>query len=193
MRGKGSARVFGSRIVPGLFIVFSAALTMPRAAGPSLLEAVGKPYQRLIEETAARYQLDPRLLEAVVEVESARRADAVSPKGAQGLAQLMPATARRLGVADPHDPADNLDGAARYLVWLIDRYQGDLRLALAAYNAGEGAVDRSGGIPAYPETRNYVGKVLTKAGLRARGPRTGPDPVRLVRRNDGSVLITNLP
>lgn len=176
-----------------MFYVFLFSIAVSLAASPQVFEGVGKPYQRLIEETATRYQLDPRLLEAVVEVESARRADAISPKGARGLAQLMPATARRLGVTDPHDPADNLDGAARYLVWLINRYQGNLRLALAAYNAGEGAVDRFGGVPDYPETQNYVGKVLTKARLRVRHRPSGPDPVRMIRGKDGSILLTNRP
>jgi soluble lytic murein transglycosylase-like protein len=163
------------------------------APGATRAAAIGKPYQLLIERTAERHQLDPLLLEALVEVESGRNAEAVSPKGARGLGQLMPATARRFDVSDVHDPEDNLDGAARYLAWLIDRYQGDLTLALAAYNAGEGAVDRHLGVPPYPETRAYVRKVLGRAGLKARtGHPRGPDPVRLLRQADGTVLITNL-
>jgi soluble lytic murein transglycosylase-like protein len=180
------------------FVVVCGALfcAPPAPASPSASRtaAIGKPYQRLIERTAERHQLDPLLLAARVEVESGRNAEAVSPKGARGLGQLMPATARRFEVGDVHDPAENLDGAARYLAWLIERYQGDLTLALAAYNAGEGAVDRHLGVPPYPETQAYVRKVLGRAGLRegATRPR-GPDPVRLLRQPDGTMLITNLP
>lgn len=166
---------------------------VPAAPGATRTEAIGKPYQLLIERTAQRHQLDPLLLEALVEIESGRNAEAVSPKGARGLGQLMPATARRFDVEDVHDPEDNLDGAARYLAWLIERYQGDLTLALAAYNAGEGAVDRHLGVPPYAETRAYVRKVLGRAGLKGRSARPrGPDPVRLLRKTDGTVLITNL-
>lgn len=155
-------------------------------------DPIGRPYQRLIERTAERHRLDPLLLEALVEVESGRNAGAVSPKGARGLGQLMPGTARRFDVSDPHDPEDNLDGAARYLAWLIERYQGDLTLALAAYNAGEGAVDRYVGVPPYPETKSYVRKVLSRAGLRGGGRREGrSDPVRLVRGADGAIVVTN--
>jgi soluble lytic murein transglycosylase-like protein len=169
------------------------ASSTPASPAASRSAAIGKPYQLLIERTAERHQLDPLLLEALVEVESGRNAEAVSPKGARGLGQLMPATARRFDVSDVHDPEDNLDGAARYLAWLIDRYQGDLTLALAAYNAGEGAVDRHLGVPPYPETRAYVRKVLGRAGLKGGAARPNrPDPVRLLRQTDGTVLITNL-
>ena len=112
---------------------------------------------------ARRHSLDPDLVRAVVAVESGFRSDAVSPKGAQGLMQLMPATARALGVMDSFDPASNLDGGTRYLRALIQRYDGDLKRALAAYNAGEGAVARHGGVPPYPETMAYVRKVLQRA------------------------------
>lgn len=190
----------GPRAVRRVSAGFAAACgvllcSVPVAASPAAARtaALGKPYQRLIERTAERHQLDPSLLEALVEIESGRNAQAVSPKGARGLGQLMPATARRFDVADVHDPAENLDGAARYLAWLIDRYQGDLTLALAAYNAGEGAVDRHLGVPPYPETRAYVRKVLGRAGLEGRTARPrGPDPVRLLRQPDGTVLISNL-
>lgn len=154
-----------------------------------------KPYQRLIERTAERHGLDAGLFTALVEVESGRRADAVSPKGARGLAQLMPATARRFDVEDPHDPADNLEGAARYLTWLLERYEGDRTLALAAYNAGEGAVDRHGGVPNYRETRDFVHRVLARAegwNPRGSGPPL-PRPARLLRKADGRIVITNLP
>src|SRR5437870_66248 len=117
-------------------------------------------FERLVAEAARHHGLDPALVRAVVGVESGFQPQAVSPKGAQGLMQLMPATARDLGVADPFDPAANLDGGSRYLSSLVARYDGDLTKALAAYNAGMGAVARHGGVPPYTETRNYVRKVL---------------------------------
>jgi hypothetical protein len=112
--------------------------------------------------TARRHGLDPDLVLAVISVESAFRKDAVSPKGAQGLMQLMPGTARELGVKDAFDPAQNLDAGARYLNTLLEQFHGDVRLALAAYNAGPNAVKRHGGIPPYRETRQHVEKVLER-------------------------------
>jgi Transglycosylase SLT domain len=114
----------------------------------------------LAAAAAQRHGLDPALVSAVVAVESGFQPQAVSPKGAQGLMQLMPRTAREMGVADPFDPAANLDGGSRYLSSLVARYDGDLTRALAAYNAGMGAVARHGGVPPYAETRRYVRKVL---------------------------------
>ena len=111
---------------------------------------------------AKRHGLDPDLVLAVISVESAFRKDAVSPKGAQGLLQLMPGTARELGVKDALDPAQNLDGGARYLNALIAEFKGDLRLAIAAYNAGPNAVKRHRGVPPYRETRQHVEKVLER-------------------------------
>lgn len=113
--------------------------------------------------------LSPTLLLAVISVESSGRSDAVSPKGAQGLMQLMPATARRFGVSDSLDPVQNIAGGARYLSFLLDMFDQDALLALAAYNAGEGAVTRHGGVPPYAETRDYVARTLAGfALLRAR-------------------------
>ena len=106
------------------------------------------------------HRLNPALAKAVVHVESAFRSKARSPKGAMGLMQLMPATARRFGVNDPYHPQQNLRGGMKYLRFLLDRYRGDLRLALSAYNAGEGAVDRFGGVPPYRETQEYVRRVM---------------------------------
>ena len=125
--------------------------------------STGKDLAAMAIEAARRHSLDPDLVQAVVAVESGFRPDAVSPKGAQGLMQLMPATARSLGVKDTFDPASNLDGGTRHLRALIERYDGDVKRALAAYNAGEGAVARHGGVPPYPETVAYVRKVLQRA------------------------------
>jgi soluble lytic murein transglycosylase-like protein len=135
----------------------AAAVSEAAAAEPG-----GGDVRSLAIAAARRHGLDPDLVLAVVAVESAFRPDAVSPKGAQGLMQLMPRTAASLGVQDALDPAQNLDGGARHLRFLVDLYGGDLRQALAAYNAGQGAVKRHGGVPPYRETREYVKKVLKR-------------------------------
>jgi len=116
--------------------------------------------EALAKDVARRHGLDPALVVAVAAVESGFRPDAVSRKGAQGLMQLMPSTAAALGVSDAFDPETNLDGGSRYLAELIALYGGDLNRALAAYNAGPGAVSRHRGVPPYRETRAYVKKVL---------------------------------
>ncbi len=117
----------------------------------------------LLTRIAARYSLSPALLEALVWQESRWRNEAVSPKGAMGLTQLMPATARALGV-DPRDPAANLEGGARYLRQMLDRFGGDVVKALAAYNAGPERVERAGGVPAIRETRAYVAAIMARLG-----------------------------
>jgi len=114
----------------------------------------------LIAGAAARHRIDPDFLASVVGAESGFNSGAVSVKGARGLMQLMPDTAAELGVADVLDPAANLDGGARYLRQLLDRYHGDAVKALAAYNAGPERVDQYGGVPPYPETRAYVVRVI---------------------------------
>jgi len=112
-----------------------------------------------VERIAADQQLPPALIHSVIKVESNYNPNAVSPKGAQGLMQLIPSTARRFGVVDAFNPVDNIQGGARYLKYLLDLHGGDYALALAAYNAGEAAVARYGTIPPYPETQNYVQSV----------------------------------
>jgi soluble lytic murein transglycosylase-like protein len=116
-------------------------------------------YADEIAAAAAEKGLDEAWVRAIIHTESAFRPDAVSPKGAQGLMQLMPATAERFGVTDPFDPGQNIRGGVSYLAFLYRRFEGDLRLATAAYNAGEGAVDRFGGVPPYSETVNFVHRV----------------------------------
>jgi soluble lytic murein transglycosylase-like protein len=122
-----------------------------------------------VQSVAARNGLSPALLEAVVWQESRWRAHAVSPKGAQGLAQLMPGTARELGV-DPRDPLANLEGGARYLRRQLDAFGGDVERALAAYNAGPGRVRKAGGVPNIAETKAYVAGVLARLQAQAVRP-----------------------
>ena len=117
--------------------------------------------ERLIAVVADRHGVDPHLVRAVIEVESGFNPKAVSPKGAAGLMQLMPATAARYQARDPSDPAQNIEAGTRYLRDLLEMFDGDTRLALAGYNAGEGAVKKYGAIPPYPETQNYVPSVLS--------------------------------
>jgi len=114
----------------------------------------------IFEDAGRRYNIPPNLLKAVAKVESSFRPNVTSSQGAMGLMQLMPATARYLGVTDPFDPEQNIMGGAKYLREQIDRFDGDISLALAAYNAGWPAVKRHGGIPPFRETQNYVPKVL---------------------------------
>ncbi|MBS1722940.1 MAG: lytic transglycosylase domain-containing protein [Armatimonadetes bacterium] len=118
--------------------------------------------QAMIREAAGKAGVDPSLLESLVSAESDFDPSCVSNKGALGLTQLMPSTARSLGVSDPMDPAQNLLGGAKYLAGLLQRFNGDERLALAAYNAGPGAVNRFGGVPPYKETQNYVDRVMAR-------------------------------
>ncbi|HEX2713746.1 MAG TPA: lytic transglycosylase domain-containing protein [Candidatus Acidoferrales bacterium] len=115
--------------------------------------------ERMVQEAAERHRVDPALVRAVIETESGWNPSAVSRKGARGLMQLAPGTAQRFGVVNVFDPKENLEGGVRYLRALLERYNGDLDKALAAYNAGEGAVDRARGVPNYPETLHYVRKI----------------------------------
>ncbi len=130
-----------------------------------------------IIEAAARAQtLEPRLIRAVIEQESAYRPCAVSAKGAKGLMQLMPDTAQQLGVDDPFDPRQNVDAGAKYLKQLLDRYAGNLVQALGAYNAGPGTVDQAGGVPNIRETQDYVKAIIQKVGGAGSNPPAVPPP-----------------
>ena len=149
----------------------------------------------MIREVSARYQLDPALVRSVIETESNWNSKAVSSKGALGLMQLVPGTARDLGVHNAFDPKQNLDAGVRYLHMLLQRYNGDLDKALAAYNAGPGAVDRAGGVPRYRETRQYVQKV-TDSYFRPGSDRLphaydAPRPIYRMVSDDGRVVFTN--
>jgi soluble lytic murein transglycosylase-like protein len=149
-----------------------------------------------IDQAAARHNVDPNLVRSVVKVESNFNPNAVSSKGAMGLMQLMPGTARSLNVTNPFDPEQNVDAGVRHLKKLLESYGGDVRLSLAAYNAGSGAVARSAGIPRYPETQNYVRRITN---LYFGGGDPGShlignpvhDPVRVHRDARGVLFITN--
>ena len=131
--------------------------------GPAPVPATraGRPFAQLVAPLAHLHGVDPALVHAVIEVESNYQPSARSRKGAMGLMQLMPATARQYGVADAYEPGANLDAGIRHLRFLLDRF--DVRLALAAYNAGEATVRRYGGVPPFGETRSYVSRVLARA------------------------------
>jgi soluble lytic murein transglycosylase-like protein len=137
-------------------------LPQPRTENASL-HAV----EKSIQQAAVKYNLSPDLIRGVIRAESNFQADAVSSAGAKGLMQLMPETARELGVTNPFDVRQNIDGGSRYLRQMLDRFGGNLRLALAAYNAGPGAVEQFDGQVPYTETRQYVKRVLRFAGITA--------------------------
>jgi len=150
-----------------------------RTTRPTPAARVVDQFDALVLEHSARQSLRPELVRAVIQVESGFNPFARSPKGAMGLMQLMPQTAATLGVRDPFDPAQNIRGGTAYLRQLLDRYDGDEALALAAYNAGSGAVDRHGRqVPPYRETRDYVRKVGSAAGA-----------VQVAARSSGAIVI----
>jgi soluble lytic murein transglycosylase-like protein len=147
--------------------------SMVRSTRPVLLTNRGTAeYDGLIATHAARNGVRPELVRAVIQTESAFNPFARSIKGALGLMQLMPQTATELGVLNPFDPAENIRGGVTYLRRLLDRYNNNEELALAAYNAGPGAVDRYGRVPPYRETKNYVARIRGRSGLTTRSPRT---------------------
>jgi soluble lytic murein transglycosylase-like protein len=145
-----------------------------------------------IEQAAARHNVDPNLVRAVVKVESNFNPNAVSRKGAMGLMQLMPSTARQLNVKNPFDPEQNVDAGVRHLKQLLESYGGDIKLTLAAYNAGAGAVARSSGVPHYAETQNYVRRItnLYYGGIDFNSG-ASREPVRVQRDARGVLYISN--
>ncbi|MBI4638036.1 MAG: lytic transglycosylase domain-containing protein [Candidatus Rokubacteria bacterium] len=190
-------------IAPDGTVHFTNAPTDPRYSRTGTLSGTASGWLRLsrsqqayageIRAAAARYDVSERLISAVIRVESSFNPRAVSRRGARGLMQLMPATASTLGVQDSFDPGENIDGGVRHLRGLIDRFGTNLPLVLAAYNAGEQAVVAYGGIPPYPETRDYVARVLRLLD----GPQGDPEwRSRAVYQRiepDGTITYTNIP
>ena len=175
------------RPAPGASGTASGWLAVPPTAR-------GNRWGEEIREISERYNVDPTLVHAVIRAESAFNPWAVSRKGAQGLMQLMPRTASALGVRDSFNPRDNIEGGVRHLRYLLDRYPGNLSLVLAAYNAGEGAVDQYGGVPPYPETQQYVQRILQASAVSSTpAPR---EPVQVIYRSedaDGTIVFSNVP
>jgi soluble lytic murein transglycosylase-like protein len=171
-----------------------------RSANARILAANSRGHQASPEEidqsivmAAARHNVDPNLVRAVVKVESNFNSNAVSRKGAMGLMQLMPSTARSLNVTNPFDPEQNVDAGVRHLKHLLENYNGDVNLTLAAYNAGSGAVARSAGVPRFAETQNYVKRITTLyyGGLDFSHSGASHDPVKVQRDARGVLYISN--
>ena len=171
----------------------------PAAEGGSGLARGLQAFAHVIRAAAQRYGVDTRLVEAIVQTESAGNPTAVSPKGARGLMQLMPERAAELGVRDSFDPQQNVDGGVRHLRDLLQRFGGDVTLALAAYNAGEAAVRSYGGVPPFAETREYVRRVRATYGAggssaaKAIEPTPAPQHIYQAVAEDGTVTFTNVP
>lgn len=156
--------------VPSIFKNTLIALTLSEKTTDKTLEvepikSADTPYDRMISAAGTRYGVDPELIRLVIGQESGFKANARSPRNAQGLMQLIPETAQRFGIKNPYDPQQNINGGTRYLRWLLNRFDGDVKLALAGYNAGENAVKRYGNkVPPYKETRQYVKKIAAAYG-----------------------------
>lgn len=165
---------FAAKLTQATATPAAAAAAAPAPATSFPATGAATPYATEIDAAAAHYGVDPALLRGLVKQESGFNPAARSGAGAVGLTQLMPATARELGVSDPTDPAQALDGGAKYLKQQLDRFGGDPSKALAAYNAGPGAVQKFGGVPPYAETQHYVQNVLAFAAqFRAQAPAAG--------------------
>jgi hypothetical protein len=152
-------------------------------------------YHDIVNEKSKKHNVDPKLVKAVISAESGWNPSAVSPKGAGGLMQLMPKTASDMGVDNRFNPEQNIEGGVKYLKYLLDKFNGNLTLALAAYNAGPTRVEKVKGVPSIPETVNYVKRVMnTYSGGAdyAWSPSTTSTKIKVVSQKDGSVLFTNV-
>jgi soluble lytic murein transglycosylase-like protein len=171
-----AAAMSGAPMVRPAIAIFPGELLQPQidVATEFVIVPPSEAYEEIIQEAATEYDLDPALIRAVMQAESAFHPYAVSRAGAEGLMQLMPALADEMGVSDSFDPRDNIMGGVRYLKRLLDYHNGNLDLALASYNAGPGNVERYGGVPPFRETRNYV-KTIKALYKRAKNAKKSAD------------------
>lgn len=158
---------------------------MKEPAPPAMLH-----YDRIIQSKSAKYNLDPSLIRALITAESNWDSKAISQKGAIGLMQIMPETASDMQISNPFDPEQNIEAGSRYIRLLLDRFDGDLELAIAAYNAGPSTVERAGGIPRITETRQFLDNVLSLHDGRSS---IKPSRIYRIKNKDGSILFTNIP
>lgn len=147
-------------------------------------------YDRIIENKSAKYNLDPSLIRALITAESNWDSTAISQKGAIGLMQIMPDTATDMQISNPFDPEQNIEAGSRYIRLLLDKFDGYLELAIAAYNAGPTTVERAGGVPRITETRQFLNNVLS---IHQGKPSKKPSRIYRVQNKDGSILFTNIP
>lgn len=151
-----------SASVPPLTLTSGESRAAEQNTGASASQSAVADYRDIVNRIGKKYAVDPRLIASVISAESGGNASAISPAGAEGLMQLMPGTAQSLGVTNALDPEQNIEGGTKYLRRLLDRYNGNISLALAAYNAGSGNVEKYGGIPPFAETQAYVRRVMGK-------------------------------
>ncbi|MDX2153578.1 MAG: lytic transglycosylase domain-containing protein [Bryobacteraceae bacterium] len=181
---RNTGRLVRTILVPKNYLSSLSPAAAPAAGAPQPPSAL----EKLVDETARTHGVDPALVHSIISVESNYNPFAVSPKGAEGLMQLIPGTARRFGVSNSFDPRQNVAAGVKYLKYLQELYQGDLRLALAAYNAGEGAVARYRDVPPYRETEGYVYKVGRKLRA-ARAREQAKKPVAAAKPQEHAELV----
>ncbi len=190
MREKNKIRRFFTSKTYILFVLFFL-LTLPLLSlGAEGRLALRKKYDQFIQKVAYKYSIPPSLVHSIIRYESNYNSRAVSHKGAVGLMQLMPETAKEYGVKNLYDPAENIEGGIRYLKDLIKLYAGKTNLVLAAYNAGQEAIKKYGGIPPYPETRNYIRRIMGKYPRSTIRTRT---KIYEFYDDSGKLILTNTP